>query len=1167
MEVYSLCRDWTFWLDDTGSTELDRDRAVWQPVPIPHDWMIWSTRGFYADGTGWYRRVLSGEEMERAFHVKHPGDRTALFFEGAYMDTAVFVNGTLAGEWKYGYTSFHFDVTDLLTGGENEVLVRCVLRHPNSRWYAGAGLYRPVELWRMPATHLVPQGLYVAARERLNGSWTVAASAEIGLWEPEDVHDCKVEFRVLDREGHRLARRREWAEDAAVLAEEETETYARGEKVIGSVSVELELPTAHRWDLGDGYCYRLEVSLLRDGQEVDALSTAFGCRTVELEPEEGLLLNHRKVVLHGAGMHHDLGCLGTAFNRCAARRQLEILRDMGVNAIRTGHTVPARELLELTDEMGMLVVDESFDCWYRGKNRYDYGRFFADWHRRDIAAWVRRDRNHPSVLLWSIGNEIYDTHADGKKGAAITKELMEEVLVHDPLGNALPTFASNYLPWENTQRAADVIKVVGYNYGERIYAQHHAAHPDWVIYGSETGSIVQSRGVYHFPRSKPLLVDDDLQCSSLGNSRTSWGAPDIDFCLNADRENPFTLGQFIWTGFDYIGEPTPYHTKSSYFGQVDTAGFPKDSYYHYQAGWTDWRQKPMVHVFPYWDFNEGQMIDVCAVSNAPAVELWVNGVSQGRRELPENGPTRCAVWQVPYCPGSLRAAAYDGDGNVIAEDVESSFGDAAALALACDRTSLVGDGKDLAFLTVTALDRDGREVKNANNRITVTVGGSGQLLGLDNGDSADFEPYKTTSRRLFSGKLLAVVAGGKGQGPVTVEVTSPGLAPARLTLKAEPFDGEAVLHPALLPPVTDDTVPVRKIELTARRRELTAEEPSVEVTASVRPEGAGDYPLEWRLTDDGGVTVPYAKLEMLDGRRVRVTGLGDGPFRVRCGCANGGDHLQVLSQLEMNVTGMGRMYPDPYGFISGSLYGPSFGDVGNGNERGVSMSRTGQSWVAYEHLDFGPGGSDTVTIPIFELAGAATPIRFWRGVPYAEGSRMIGERVYHKPTRWNVYNPETFTLDEKLTGVETFGIELQSKVHIKGFTFHRASRAWDTLAAAECDMIYGDSYQKSAGGVLDIGNNVSLVFRGLDFGQAGCRGIVIRGRTGLENNSIHICFSRDGAEQRRIVEFTKQEDWGEQTFALEPVRGVQDVTFLFLPGSRFDFKDFRFRPGAEEKEP
>ena len=1116
-------RGWEFWLDTACGEELPAGAAAFTPVPIPHDWMIWR-KDLYEDGTGWYRNRLNIE--------KKSGERTAIFFEGVYMEPTVYVNGCLAGEWKYGYTSFYFDITDLLTDGENEILVRCTVRHPNSRWYAGAGIYRNVELWRYPEKHLEPWGLYAAPKENPDGTWTVHVQAEISDWA-----DSEVEFRLLD--GGKLL--------------DSCRIKAGSKQVRG----ECRVQTPRLWDIDDPQTYQLEAVLLENGKPTDRQEARIGLRTIEMTPDRGLFLNHKPLKLRGVALHHDLGCLGAAFSKCAARRQLALLKEMGVNAIRTGHIMPAIGFMDLADEMGLLIADESFDCWTSAKTKYDYARFFPDWWQRDVTNWVRRDRNHPSLLMWSIGNEIYDTHA-GPQGKETTRALIEEVRRHDPYENGKVTFASNYLAWENTQKCADIIKLVGYNYGEKLYDEHHAAHPDWIIYGSETGSIVQSRGIYHFPLRKSLLVDDDQQCSSLGNSRTSWGAESIEACLASDEQYPYHLGQFIWSGADFIGEPTPYHTKSSYFGQIDTAGFPKDSFYHYQAGWTDWRKSPMIHILPYWDFNEGQPIDVCVISNAPETELWVNGVSQGRKRMPAS---RRTAWNVPYHRGELRAAAYDESGNIIAEAVEKSFGDGTALSLACDKKSLLSDGEDLAFITVTALDSDGNEVKNANNEVTVKVSGSGQLLGLDNGDSADSASYKTSRRQLFSGKLLAVVSGGGGNGPVIIEASSPGLRPARLELEALPCAGEPVIHPPLLPPEGSGTdIPARKIELTADAYHLTPDHPAIELTARLLPETANPWPAAWQLTDDGGVPVTIAALEALtpDSRQVRVTGLGDGTFWVRCCCANGGTFPRVISQLEFTVSGMGTIYPDPYTFQSGSLYTQSSGGIGNGNERGVSTSRTNRSWVAYENLDFGKIGSDTVTIPIFELAGIPTPIRFWRGVPDAPGSRMIGERIYSKPTQWNVYQEETFHLDERLRGLDTFSIELNSKVHIKGFTFRPGTRAWDTVRALDREMIYGDTYRETSEGVLNIGNNVSLVFKDLDFGETGCKQVTITGRTALENNSIHICFRGKDGETRRIVEFHRQADWGRQTFPIEPVYGSQEVTFLFLPGSDFDFLDFHF---------
>ncbi len=1138
---------WQFWHDAAGASELPAGRPDWTEVTLPHDWQIWHVKALYQDGTGWYRKRFS--------LVPAPGTRYAIYFEGVYMDTTLFVNGRTAGEWKYGYSSFHFDLTDFLRAGENEILVRCALRHPNSRWYSGAGIYRDVWLWEMPETHLLPQSLYIAPREE-GDVWTLPVRAEAGHSGPDPVDwdGCAVLFTVCDETGRELARTSVPASAAKQADCAETETYARGEWEIRIFSAELTLYAPRRWDVDDPYCYRVRAALLRGGAETDALESPFGCRSVELDPARGLLLNHRPLEVHGVCMHHDLGCLGAAFSRAAAGRQIRLLREMGVNAIRTAHNMPAPALMELADRSGILIVSEAFDCWRRPKTLYDYARFFPDWYRRDVASWVRRDRNHPSLLMWSIGNEIYDTHA-GADGAQTMRELMDEVHLHDPWGNGAVTLGSNYMAWENTQRCADLIKLIGYNYSERLYEPHHAAHPDWVIYGSETGSIVQSRGVYHFPLTQSLLVDDDLQCSSLGNSSTSWGARSVDDCLRADRAYPFTLGQFVWTGFDYLGEPTPYHTKNSYFGQIDTAGFPKDSFYLYQAGWTDYHTAPMVHVFPYWDFNPGQQIDVCVCSNAPEVELWVNGVSRGRRALTDR---RVTDWQVHYQPGSLRAAAYDEHGREIAVDETFSFGDAAALTLQADRDTLDED-RGLVFLTVGAVDADGRQVENANNKVTVRVSGPGRLAGMDNGDSTDQEEYKCDARRLFSGKLLAVVAGTGEQGEIVVEAVSPGLVPACARIAAEACAPAADVRPAA--EGQDRTeIPVRKIALTAARQQLDPEHPSVEICARRCPDGATFRDLVWRITDDRGITVSNAKLEVLeeDGSRVRLTGAGDGAVRVRCACRNGGEALTVISQLEMTIVGMGSLCLNPYAFVSAGLYTCSGGEVSNGNERGIATSRNGNTWVAYENLDFGRAGANEVTMPIFELAGDPLKIRFWRGVPYEAGSEVIGEHIYHKPSRWNIYQEETFRLEQKLTGVETFGFELEFKAHIKGFRFRQASRAWDRLTAVGADMLYGDSYERLDKVIAAIGNNVSLVFREMDFGTRGFRQLTVWGRTGLERNTIHICFRKDGQETRRSVEFARQEDWGPQTFPLEPVYGMQEVTFLFLPGSRFDFESFQF---------
>ncbi|MBO5281624.1 MAG: DUF4982 domain-containing protein, partial [Lachnospiraceae bacterium] len=369
---------------------------------------------------------------------------------------------------------------------------------------------------------------------------------------------------------------------------------------------------------------------------------------------------------------------------------------------------------------------------------------------------------------------------------------MGYVRAHDPKENARITIGSNFMPWEGAQNCADIVKVAGYNYGEKYYARHHQEHPDWIIYGSETASVVQSRGVYRFPLQQSVLADEDEQCSALGNSSTSWGARSVEACIADDRDADFTFGQFLWTGFDYIGEPTPYHTKNSYFGYIDTAGFPKDAYYLFQAEWTSAQEHPMVHLYPYWDWNPGQLIDVRACTNGESVELFVNGRSQGRQHIDhERGRKLQGDWQVPYEPGEILAVAYDKKGREIARESRHSFGEGRALTLTADREELSGNGEDLCFITIGVVDEHGYPVENAMNYVELSLEGEGRLLGMDNGDSTDYDAYKGSVRKLFNGKLLAVVAAkavpaeqtaASSAGSIKVTVTGQGLEPASLEL-------------------------------------------------------------------------------------------------------------------------------------------------------------------------------------------------------------------------------------------------------------------------------------------------------------------------------------------------------------------------------------------------
>ncbi|WP_159887610.1 glycoside hydrolase family 2 TIM barrel-domain containing protein [Paenibacillus puerhi] len=1122
----------------SGLEAADCTGLAFEPVDIPHDWLIYNMLNLYENSIGWYRKRFSCHKADR---------QLLLEFDGVYMDSTVYVNGQWVGEWKYGYSSFEHDITAAVVKGENELVVKVVHQSPSSRWYSGAGIYRNVWLKTRGSSYIATNGIYIATKKTDEG-WQVEVDTEVRIEE-----DVRISHTLL-------------YQDQRVAAAEERMSGQSGGAQVNRQT--LSVPNPLLWDTDTPNLYRLitRLELAASGREIESISQYIGFRTIEMDPREGLRLNGKRMKLNGVCEHHDLGALGAAFHKTSMRRRLGILKDMGVNAIRTAHNMPARELMDLADEMGMLVVSEAFDMWERPKTRYDYARFFKEWASADVKSWVTRDRNHPSLLMWSIGNEIYDTHAD-ERGQEITRFLMDEVEAHDPKGNARVTIGSNYMPWENAQKCADIVKVAGYNYAEKYYRQHHEQHEDWIIYGSETSSVVQSRGIYHFPFEKCILADDDEQCSALGNSPTSWGARSAEACILAERDAPFSLGQFIWTGFDYIGEPTPYHTKNSYFGQIDTATFKKDSYYLYQAAWTDYKTHPMVHIFPYWDFNPGQMIDVRVCSNAPIIELQLNGVQVGIFSADrQQGTQLVGWWKIPYQAGELTAIAYDEAGRRIAVDSRKSFGDAKRIRLNADKQRLAADGTDLLFIEMTMEDENGHPVENATNRVHVLVTGAGRLIGLDNGDSTDYDPYKGCSRRLFSGKAMAIVGATLEPGTIRVEVSSAGLESEIAEFESFPAGEKTAvgisskMRNQELPCVmgSSDEIPVRKIEITSDSGQTFDESTrELKVRARLYPADATYQEVEWSVVDDGGIESPIAKVEG-NHHEARIVALGDGEFRVRCSSRNGGDKTRIISQLEFKAAGLGTAYLNPYSFISAGLYDYSKGDVGNGNERGIATSRDGETRVGFHHIDFGPYGSDTITIPIFALASEEYSLQIWEGMPDEEQSSLLADVIYQKPTKWNTYQEETYRLSKKLRGITSICFVLRQKVHIKGFTFAPSHRAFELHFAAECDRIYGDTFTVSETNVEGIGNNVSLEFGQMDFGCDGATRLVVYGRSPLDQNTIHIRFASHEGESKQLVDFTLSDGYEEQVFELEKVTGVQQVTFIFLPGSDFDFGWFRF---------
>lgn len=1112
----------------------DYEKDAFAKVIVPHDWMIGQTENLYEDSVGWYRRTIE---------INNKAQKQFLRFEGIYMDCTVFVNGTKAGEWKYGYTTFEVEITDFVHLGENEIIVKVVHQSPNSRWYTGAGIYRPAWLIVREPVHFVADGIYVHTEKTEDGYHT-EISAETAVPEGTDASEYEVVYRIFDKEQKVVA-----------------ETVVDATKP----DVDLFVEQAKEWSLENPYLYELKAQLRKkDGEILDEEVIRYGYRTLTFTCDKGFFLNGKHVKLNGVCLHHDLGCLGSAMNKNALRRQFKLMQEMGANAIRTAHNMPAVEVMELADEMGILILSESFDCWKKPKNPYDYARFFEEWVERDVRNWIRRDRNHPSVIMWSVGNEIYDTHAD-ERGQETLRMLMELVAQHDPKQNAAVTLGSNFMPWPNTQKCADIIKLMGYNYAEKLYEEHHREHPDWMIYGSETSSIVQSRGIYHFPMSKEILADDDEQCSSLGNSITSWGAPSIEFCITKERDTEYSLGQFLWSGIDYIGEPTPYHGRNSYFGMADTACFPKDVFYMYQSAWTDYRKNPVLHIFPYWDFNPGQLIDVRVASNAPEIELFLNGVSQGRKALNhKNGDKVTGDWQIAYVPGTLSAVAYDENGTIIAQEKKCSFGDAAEICLEADKTTILADDEELVFLTISMRDKDGNPVENANNRVSVRVTGAGMLAGLDNGDSTDKDQYQTESKCLFSGKLLAVIRSNGAAGEIRVLVSSKGLPEAELVICAEGDANVPTVNEVyrLRENCPDGIlVPVRKIELVPQGTTVLTEGcTTTKIKAVVYPENADVQELVWRVTDDAGVDCTFATIrrDKEDTGTAVIEVKGDGAFRVRCMCKNGKDIFGLISVLEYRAEGLGVRNLNPYEFLSASLFSATGGQIGNGNERGISTQRDGVSWVAYDNLDFGEFGSDEVEIPVFSFGGI-TPFTFWEGIPHEEGSRVIGVRNYTLPSVWNTYVPDTFRLDKRLRGITTFAVELDRKIHMKGFRFTKQEKAFSKLAAAEADTIYGDSYEKKEKAICGIGNNVTLAFEKMDFGEKEVTKLVICGKTPHECNNIRLLTEwEDGRKEQESLDFPHAEENTEVTFSIAPKCGRAKVSFVFLPGSAFDFEWFQF---------
>lgn len=785
---------WRFAKDALDGAEQPAfDDAGWTELRLPHDWAISGpfdsklnphTGALPIFGTGWYRKAFTLPENARSRYF-------SIEFDGAMSNAQVWLNGQKLGERPYGYSSFAFDLTPYLNFGRepNILAVRLSPEDHSSRWYPGAGIYRNVWLTVTGPVHVAHWGTYVTSPEISDDQARIDVRTEL---RNRTARAANVGLRssILDQDGKSVATGVTQVTIAANGAEASSAT--------------LMVARPNRWDIDHPYLYTLASEVVDAGRVVDRYLTPFGIRTIAFDPEKGFLLNGRRLKLQGVCNHHDLGALGAAVNRRAIERQLQILQEAGVNAIRTSHNPPAPELLDYCDRLGLVVMDEAFDMWRIPKVPNGYSKYYDEWSERDVRDMVRRDRNHPSIIMWSIGNEVPEQRrADGWKEA---KRLVSFFHQEDP--TRLTTSAFNDPQDAIANELAAQVDIPGINYRPWLYEKIREDHPKWILVGSETASCVSSRGVYHLPLQK-YEKDSSLQLTSYDIIAPPWAyCPDVEFTYQ-DRV-PEVLGEFIWTGFDYLGEPTPFFNtrdaadwpaRSSYFGMVDLAGFPKDRYYLYQSVWS---RKPMVHVLPHWNWEgrEGRPIPVMCYSNGDEVELFLNGRSLGPKQRFAN-PVELPVgsnvspdkkflskyrleWQVPYEPGALRAVAYQG-GNPVASDEVRTAGAPAKISLLPDRTRIHADGDDLSFVTVRIEDRAGTLCPSAANLIHFDVAGAGLIQAVDNGNAATVEPFQASQRSAFNGLALLIVRSKSGRaGKIQVTASAESLSPGKAEITAVP---------------------------------------------------------------------------------------------------------------------------------------------------------------------------------------------------------------------------------------------------------------------------------------------------------------------------------------------------------------------------------------------
>lgn len=782
-----LSHEWKFSLGNPANAATPAyDDTSWQPVAVPHDWAIagpslpdgdGNTGKLPWKGEGWYRRSLD-------IPASYAGKTIYLLFDGVMASPEVFVNGTLAGSWDYGYNSFYLDITRLVQPGKPNLLaVHADTREHDSRWYPGAGIYRKVQLMVTDPVHVALWGTFVATPIIKPHYADVRITSTVNnlSGSPENL---KLEYTILNPAGIEVMKK-ESSLSVPVGASRENE-------------ITITLPNPTRWDISNPALYQARIRILRGDQVVDNTTSSFGIRTMRFTPDDGFWLNDRRVQIKGVNLHHDHGPLGAAFNIRAMERQLEIMKAMGANAIRTSHNMPAPELLDLCDKMGLLVVDEIFDK-YDGKADLKAGADFDAFAHRNVKNWILRDRNHPSICLWSVGNEIGDVQYNVNGGFKKLQTMVNYVRRYDP-SRAVTLVCDNQA--SASLRHFEYYDVHAWNYGRR-YALARQLEPNKSVLISESASTVSTRGFYELPLpQKKTDFTKSLQVSSYDLNAPDWAEiADDDFMWQ--QEEPYIAGEFVWTGFDYLGEPTPYSNqevkkmgltdreaaRASFFGIVDLVGIPKDRYYLYKSYWMP--QEITVHILPHWNWPAGTgNVPVMVYTNGDCAELFLNGKSLGQRcKNPRSAKSterfRLQWDNVTYAPGELKAVAYK-EGAKIGEQVVRTAGEPYMLRLTADKTTIKAGGQDLSYLLVEALDKSGTVCPLANTALDIAITGPAQVAGVGNGDPQSLDPFQGMKVKLFYGKAMIIVASGAAAGEGKVTVTGGGLLKGTTTIKVTP---------------------------------------------------------------------------------------------------------------------------------------------------------------------------------------------------------------------------------------------------------------------------------------------------------------------------------------------------------------------------------------------